>query len=253
MMASGTTDTVEIPEQSGALDRIAVFIDCDGVSAKDADRALSLVSKHGHVTLVRTYGTHTGRAEDAWAKFISRQGSIAYHVPTLSLRKNATDIALTVDAVEVLLTHSIEVFVLVVSDADFLPLAHRIRAGGKRLFSFGQQSVPNSLRDACDRFWELRSLRPSRPPGVRNPDHWKLSPGDAEGLIVGVLSSIDREGGLVSFDMLAQALRKADTDFDPRTYGRRTLGAVLAELPSVEVLEENGKRLVRRASGTGCV
>lgn len=245
MTASSSTDPVELPEQSGALDRIAVFIDCDGVSAKDADRALSLVSETGQVCLIRTYGTHTGRAEDAWAKFISRQGSIACHVPPLSQRKNATDIALTVDAVEVLLTHSIDVFVLMVSDADFLPLAHRIREQGKPLFGFGQKHTSVTFREACNRFWELPSLRAPSSARPRNPIHWKQSPADAEGLIVTTLLATADGNYPVALDRLGQALTKEDPGFDPRIYSRRTLGALLAELPSVELVEHSGKRFAR--------
>jgi uncharacterized LabA/DUF88 family protein len=231
-------------------DRIGVFIDCDGVSPKDAARALGVVASHGRVRLVRSYGNTGGRGASAWAYFSSRYDADARHFPNLTSGKNTTDIALTVDAVEALLTIPIDVFVLIASDADFVPLAHRIRAEGKMVFGFGQESAPQAFRTACDKFWDIKSLTQQRASVTLSAPHWTLAPSDAEDVVVSVLREVAPGGTPVTIDMLGQALA-AQWGFDPRIFSRRSLSDLLRDLPSVEVFELGGKRVVRLAKRQG--
>jgi hypothetical protein len=232
-------------------DRIGVFIDCDGVSPKDAARALEVVAEYGRVCFVRSYGNFNGSSASAWAHFISRYGVDARHLPNLTPGKNASDIALTVDAVEVLLTRPIALFVLVASDADFVPLVRRIRAEGKLVFGFGQGSTSKAFRHACDKFWDFKSL--AQQPSAVEPSaaHWTLAPGDCEDFVVSVLREVAPGGTPVTIDLLGQALVTRKPGFDPRIYSRRTLSDLLRELPSVEVLELEGKRHVRLIRSPG--
>lgn len=225
-------------------DRIGVFIDCDGVSPKDAARALEVIALYGRVCLVRSYGNYNGNGASAWAHFITRFGADARHLPNLTPGKNATDIALTIDAVEVLLARPIDVFVLVASDADFVPLARRIRAEGKLIFGFGQGSTPKAFRHACDKFWDFKSLVRHKPPADPNTTYWKLAPSDAEDFVVSVLREVVPNGTSVVIDVLGQALVARKPGFDPRVYSRRTLSDLLRDLPSVEVVELEGNRQV---------
>jgi hypothetical protein len=232
-------------------DRVGVFIDCDGVSPKDASRALELIALYGRLCLVRSYGNFNGSSASAWANFISRYGVDARHLPNLTPGKNATDIALTVDAIEVLLTRPIEIFVLVASDADFVPLLRRIRAEGKLVFGFGQRSTSKAFRHACDKFWDFKSL--AQQPSAVEPSaaHWTLAPGDGEDFVVSVLRELAPGGTPVTIDLLGQALVTRKPGFDPRIYSRRTLSDLLRDLPSVEVFELEGKRHVRLTKPPG--
>ena len=226
-------------------DRIGVFIDCDGVSPKDAARALEVIAMHGRVCFVRSFGNYNGGSASAWAHFIGRYGADARHLPTLTPGKNATDIALTVDAVEVLLTRPIDLFALVVSDADFVPLARRIRAEGKLVFGFGQRSTPQVFRHLCDKFWDFKSLAQQQSAGEPSATYWKLAPSHAEEFILAVLREVAPGGTAVAVNVLGQALVGRRPEFDPRIYSRRTLSDLLRDLPSVEVLELKGQRHVR--------
>jgi len=227
------------------VDRIGVFIDCDGVSPKDAARALEMIAIYGRVCFVRAYGNFNGSSASAWAHFISRHGADARHLPNLTPGKNATDIALTVDAVEMLLTRPIDLFVLVASDADFVPLARRIRAEGKLVFGFGQGSTPQAFRNACDKFWDFKSLAPHPPDGEHTASLWTLTPNEAEEFVVTVLGELASRETPVAIDLLGQALVARMPGFDPRIYSRRTLSDLVRDLPSVELVEHGGKRSVR--------
>ncbi|WP_172122498.1 NYN domain-containing protein [Devosia sp. 919] len=227
------------------IHRIGVFIDCDGVSPKDAERAVELITEYGRICLLRAYGNYTDRTASAWTSFIRRNSADARHLPNLTAGKNATDIALTVDAVEVLLTGPIDLFVLIVSDADFVPLARRIRAEGKMVFGFGQKSTALSLQNACDKFWDLKLLDKHSPSRDLARVFWKKSPRDAEEFLVMVLRELTPQGEPVGLEILRKALVERDPGFDPRVYSRRTLTDLLRELPSVELTEREGSRQVR--------
>lgn len=236
---------------TASADRIGVFVDCDGVSPKDAARAMEVIALHGRVCFVHSYGNYNGGSAGAWAHFISRYGADARHLPNLTPGKNATDIALTVDAVEVLLTRPVDLFVLVASDADFVPLARRIRAEGKLVFGFGQSSTPQAFRHVCDKFWDFKSLAQQSSAIEPNITYWKLAPSDAEDFLVSVLREVAPGGTPVTIDLLGQALVARKPGFDSRIYSRRSLSELLRDLPSVEVLELEGKRHVRLAKLPG--
>lgn len=76
------------------------------------------------------------------AKLIRNTGVVAPHLPSMTPGRNATDIAWTIDAVELLLTHDIDVFVLVANDTDFVPLARRVRAGAGRSWAMARTPRP---------------------------------------------------------------------------------------------------------------
>ncbi|MDP2781975.1 NYN domain-containing protein [Devosia sp.] len=230
--------------------RVAVFIDCDGVSPSDAERAIEYVAQHGRTCLVRAYGNYTGRAAGAWTRLIRRHGIDARHLPNLTPGKNATDIALAIDAVEVLLTRPYETFVLIVSDSDFVPLARRIRADGRQVFGFGQKMTAPAFQDACDKFWDFGSLVRQTSTSEFPVLFWKQAPSDAEELILTVLRDAAPDGEPIAIALFGQLLVKRDPSFDPRVFSRKRLGNLLRDLPSVEVIEQEGKHHVR-LSGTG--
>jgi uncharacterized protein (TIGR00288 family) len=150
--------------------RLAVFIDGDGVSPKEAKRVLDLLASEGQIHILRAYGNYNGRAAEGWAKLIRNRGIVARHMPKLVPGKNATDIALAIDAVEVLLTRSVDTFVLIVNDADFTPLARRLIEGGKNVFGYGKGSTPEPFRRACTEFTVIGDLRPPEDPnGEQRP------------------------------------------------------------------------------------
>ncbi|WP_414650147.1 NYN domain-containing protein [Devosia sp.] len=83
---------------------------------------------------------------------------MARHLPSVAPGKNATDIALTIDVTEMLISRRLQTFVLIASDTDFTPLAVRIREEGKDVIWFGSRSTPDSFRRRAPRFIRSMSL-----------------------------------------------------------------------------------------------
>ena len=74
--------------------------------------------------------------------------------------KDATDMGLIIDAMDLLYSGTFDGFCLVSSDSDFTPLAARIRAAGLTVYGFGRQKTPEAFRQACDRFFYVENLKP---------------------------------------------------------------------------------------------
>ena len=202
---------------------------------------LEWLKPHGKLVELRAYGNFTGSAGVTWSRLVTVQSVTSRHMPKIVAGKNASDIALTIDAIETLLSTDIDTFVLIASDSDFAPLAQRITAQGREVLGFGQQSAPKAFRDSCTTFKEFRYLNvhPSLP---LPPALWSLQPGDAEALVMDVLQEALSKQEEVSLSELSQLLRQRHTAFDPRVFRRRSLSELLCELPKVAVTEREGVR-----------
>ena len=75
--------------------------------------------------------------------------------PDFVTGKNATDMSLTIDAMDVLHDGKAEIFALASNDSDFTPLAIRLREGGMNVIGLGNAQVANSFRAACNDFINL--------------------------------------------------------------------------------------------------
>ncbi len=75
-----------------------------------------------------------------------------------SKRKNATDMAMTVDAMELLYSDRPDAFGIVSSDADFTPLVMHLRSKGAAVYGFGAAQTPKPFVNACSRFLYLETL-----------------------------------------------------------------------------------------------
>ncbi len=142
-------------EPNGAVDRIAVMIDADNTRPAYADEVLSEVAKQGNPTIRRVYGDFTDSHLTQWARKLNRLGLRAMHQNAWTSGKNSTDLALVIDAMDLLYDGNVEAFALVTSDSDFTSLAHRLRESGKKVYVLGESKAPESLRNACDKFIDL--------------------------------------------------------------------------------------------------
>lgn len=142
-------------ESTGAADRVAVMIDADNTRPAYADEVLGEVAKYGDPTIRRVYGDWTNPHLTQWARKLNRLGLRAMHQNAYTSGKNSTDLALVIDAMDLLYDGNVEAFALVTSDSDFTSLAHRLRESGKKVYVLGENKAPESLRNACDKFIDL--------------------------------------------------------------------------------------------------
>jgi uncharacterized protein (TIGR00288 family) len=147
--------------------QIALLIDADNARAARIDVILSDLSEFGAATIRRAYGNWTKAGLKSWQDVLHENAirPVQQFDPTKG--KNASDIALAVDAVEILHTQRPDAFAIVSSDADFTPLVMHLREHGVDVYGFGDAKTPAPFQSACTRFLVLDRL--SVPSGQADP------------------------------------------------------------------------------------
>lgn len=135
--------------------KIALFIDADNISSKLGKQILETLENRGEVFIRRIYGNWEKIPLRGWNDCILSLSLRAVQQPDFVTGKNATDMCLTIDAMDVLHSGQAEIFALVSNDSDFTPLAIRLREGGMHIIGLGNSNASNSFRAACNEFIDL--------------------------------------------------------------------------------------------------
>jgi len=144
-----------LPAQSPS---IALLIDADNVSHSKIAPILSELAKYGTANVRRAYGDWTGTSLKGWKAKLHEFAIRPVQQFSYSAGKNASDMALVIDAMELLYTKRPAAFCLVSSDADFTPLVMHLRDAGCAVFGFGERKTPDPFVNACTTFLFLDSL-----------------------------------------------------------------------------------------------
>lgn len=141
--------------------RLAVLIDADNVVRSDMKAIIGEVAKYGTPVVKRAYGDWASQTLSGWKEVLLEIGAVPVQQYAYTTGKNATDVAMVIDAMDFLHDDCVEGFVLVSSDSDFTPLALRLRESGKKVFGIGEKKTPKPFIKACDKFIYAEILRPS--------------------------------------------------------------------------------------------
>lgn len=221
--------------------RLVVLIDADNASAKIAGRLFEEIAKIGEASVRRIYGDFSGPRLKSWADILTRHALIPQQQFAYTTGKNASDITLVIDAMDLLHSGRFDGFCLVSSDSDFTRLASRIREQGLDVYGFGEQRTPESFRQACRRFIYTENLLLSETPSPGGEAAKTVkplqTPSAAIPLLQKALSQVEGDEGWVSLGTLGQRLSSMATDFDPRTYGYRKLSDLVRKTEAFEVAQ----------------
>ena len=238
--------------------RLAVLIDADNTSAKWAEVIFREVARLGEASVRRIYGDFSGTRLRAWEDELQAHALVAHQQFAYTQGKNSSDIALVIDAMDLLHTERFDGFVLVSSDSDFTRLASRIREQGLPVYGIGKNDTPTAFRRACKQFIFIENLfqmEPAPAPQADNaekaPEHKaptiKKSPTKAVPLIAAAIRSRDEDW--VALNFIGQYVRQADPEFDPRTYGCDKLTELLEKSGHFEVDRSNTPTRARVKQG----
>ncbi len=157
--------------------------------------------------------------------------------------KNASDIGLVIDAMDILHAGRFDGFVLVSSDSDFTALANRLREDGLTVIGIGEKKTPEALRNVVNRFIFIENLEGT---GVgETPRKSALKPADALPLIEGAMAKLEPEGDWYNLGQIGQTIQAAHPDFDTRSYGHTKLSALVRDIHSLETEKAGARLLVR--------
>ncbi|WP_223421158.1 NYN domain-containing protein [Tateyamaria pelophila] len=222
---------------------LAVLIDADNVPAKFADAILREVTAIGEPALRRVYGDWTSGRLKAWSDRILQLGLVAHQDTSNTTGKNASDIGLVIDAMDILHGRRFDGFVIVSSDSDFTALANRMREDGLTVIGIGEAKAPEALRNVCNRFILIENLVND----ASGPQSLAAAK-SALPLIKSAIDKIDQEDEWYALGQIGQAIQNAHPDFDTRTYGHTKLSALVNALKGVETRKQ-GNQLMMRLTG----
>lgn len=148
--------SIESPTASGR--HIALLIDAENASAAKLPAILAELSKYGTANIRRAYGDWTAAGLKSWRAQLHEYAIRPIQQFSYSKGKNASDIAMVIDALELLYTQNLAAFCIASSDADFTPLVMHLRAAGKDVYGFGERKTPEPFQNACTTFLFLETL-----------------------------------------------------------------------------------------------
>lgn len=234
---------------------LAVLIDADNIPAKYAHEIMREITTYGEPALRRVYGDWSSAALGNWKKVVVELGLVANQETANTKGKNASDIGLVIDAMDILHTGRFDGFVLVSSDSDFTALANRLRENGVEVIGIGESKAPVSLRNVCNRFILIENIvsiekeadKPQKAGKAEQTTSDRQPASKAIPLVIKAMESIDAEGEWFSLGQLGQYITRANPDFDPRTYGSPKLSDLLEKTGRFETKKSQGRNLeVRR-------
>ncbi|WP_333682964.1 NYN domain-containing protein [Pontibaca methylaminivorans] len=227
---------------------LAILIDADNTSPKYAKAIFEEIASLGEASVRRCYGDFSSSQMAGWSRVQADFGLVPHHQPANTVGKNASDIALVIDAMDLMHTGRFDGFVLISSDSDFTRLASRIREQGIDVFGMGMQKTPSAFVKACKRFIYLENLG-DREEDDTAPERSSASRplAEARDLILKAMDAIDQDDDWYALGKLGQFITAANPDFDTRSFGKRKLSDLVAALKRFETRRGEGNQiLVRR-------
>ena len=249
---------------------IALLIDADNAQSAAIDPVLTVLAELGTVNVRRAYGNWSKPGLKGWRDVMVKHGIEPQQQFDLTKGKNATDMKMTIDAMDLLFRGRIDGFGIMSSDSDFMPLATRIRQDGFPVYGFGNSHTPEAFKQACSRFIDVGALineaprpMPSKPTTADVPLADSLPPAIENGrrtagtpqpideellkLLVDAYNSVKRdERGFASLSAIGQ-LAGNRSSFDTRNYGFKRLSDLIEAIPNFQTeRREDGRTFVKR-------
>ena len=233
--------------RSWAVDRrrLALLIDADNIAAGKLAAMLAELEQIGSVCIRRAYGNWANPGLGCWKDKLLQFAVQPVQQFDYSPGKNATDIALVIDAMELLHLQCTDAFCLASSDADFTPLAMYLRSRGHDVYGCGERKTPLPFVRACTHFFYLDSLEAAAPAKVAPPPASPPAVPVAKSLagdttlvtaLRGAVASAVTPNGWAPLAAAGSAVR-AQTPIDPKQYGARNFSALFTATGLFEIVK----------------
>lgn len=213
--------------------KIALFIDADNAPAQRFEDVLSEVAKYGVVTIRKAYGNWKSPSLKPWEDLLHEYAIQPVQQYDLTKGKNASDIALVIDAMDVMYTRNVDVMCFVSSDCDFTPMVTRALAEGKVVLGFGERKTPASFVNACSKFLFLdqEQKRDGTDPGKS-----KNIKSDTKliALLRQAIEATEEENGWAGLGPVGSHISNK-TSFDTRNYGFKNLSSLIRAIDLFEL------------------
>lgn len=234
--------------------KLAVLIDADNAPADIIDEMLEEIAKYGVASVKRIYGDWS-HGLNKWKAALLPHAIIPVQQFAYTKGKNSTDMALVIDAMDLLYSGNFDGFCIVSSDSDFTRLASRIRESGLTVYGFGEKKTPESFRRACDKFVYVEIFRPEKhPPKQKIAQALQQNKSKHNQPLLQPLIDLMKRAvkenaddlGWANLGPIGSYINKVNPDFDSRLYGFSKLSDLIKSLDLFEHRTDNNQLQVRR-------
>lgn len=237
---------------NGDVKSLAVLIDADNTSPGFAQAIFDEIVTLGEANVRRIYGDFSGSHLDGWDEAVKSLAILQHQQRSNTTGKNASDIALVIDAMDLMHKGRLDGFCLVSSDSDFTRLAQRLREEGMVVYGFGEQKTPEAFRHACSRFIYVENLLKAESKEEKGGAvstgtvaAKKEPPSKARKLIASAIGEPD-DDGWENLSMVGNRILGAQPDFDSRSYGCANLSTLVEKSGGFDIRRRHGTVYVRR-------
>lgn len=237
---------------------IALLIDADNCPAAKITLILDELSKFGVINIRRAYGDWKSPALNGWAEILHDYAIQPVQQFAYTKRKNATDSAIIIDAMDLLYTQKLSAFGIASSDSDFTPLAMRLRANGLKVFGFGEEKTPPAFVNACTKFLFLENLAPpallanSAVPVIAAQARKTTNELRSDTRLVthlrNAVAAVSDEEGWAALGGVGSHISKNWSAFDPRNFGYAKLSDLVIASELFELRRDNHNHIQLRST-----
>lgn len=223
---------------------VAVFIDADNAPYRKIDFIINELANYGSVMIRHIYGNWKKENLKGWENVLLDYALTPKQQFDYSSGKNATDMAMTIDVMDLLSSGKIDIFAIVSSDCDFTPLAMRIKAEGKQVIGFGEKKTPKSLAAACNKFLFLEDepLFDNNTSGVNQDKNTSIRKTGNElkmdtalmNLLRSAIADCSDEDGWAHVGRVGSVISN-QSSFDSKNYGYAKLSSLLRAIDIFEI------------------
>jgi uncharacterized LabA/DUF88 family protein len=235
--------------------RIALLIDADNAPASKIDEILGEVARHGTANVRRAYGNWKSPHLKQWEAVLHSHAIRPIQQFAYSSGKNASDMAMVIDGMDLLYARSLDAFAIVSSDADFTPLVMRILTDGLKVYGFGERKTPDPFVNACSQFTYVEGLGQAEDTGEAGAQPetaglGRIPPKQLRGdtrLVRMLRTAVEAAAGDTGWAHLGQVGNQIgnQASFDSRNYGYRKLSDLVEATELFEIRRENQIVMVR--------
>lgn len=234
------------------LQSIAVLVDSDNTQLAKLEKVMREISTFGRVIVKRAYGNWKKDTLKNWEDELKRLAIKPVQQFDYVSGKNATDMAIVIDAVDLLHTGVYDAFVLVASDSDYTPIAIKLRESGVCVIGVGEKKTPEAFRNACDEFiylenlsYEIKNALPKCEAEEMEKEDLNSSINEVHDLLKIAFEKYQDDDGFVNVSSAGTFIKRTKPDFDLRTYGYLKLPDLIEAYPD--------KYKITRYQGKGTV
>lgn len=236
--------------------KIALLIDAENISSKYLDDIFDELKQIGTITYKRMYGDFTNDALGDWNRKALEYAVVTIQQPRYSKAKNAADIMLVIDAMDILHEQNVDAFCIVSSDSDFTRLVNRLCEGGMEVIGMGMSNASKTLKAACTIYKNLEMIfeevETDKSNKSKNQDqHTTDSKSDStpesniepkETIYRSMLEIIREDedaGKKTGLGGLKSNLQRIYKDFDERNYGYSSMVKFVKDMEDFEIQQNN--------------